>query len=87
MEEYMIMPKGAFLGWLLNNQERLNAALDNDESLEPFERCWEEICEIFGLDNTGENIELAFTRDFIVRHDLMYALASAWDKYKKKQKV
>ena len=50
---YTTTPKGSFLGWLLDNKDRLNAVLSGDDVIDQFCELWPEIASIFGLDNSG----------------------------------
>lgn len=48
-EMYEFTPKATFIGWLLNNQERINTAIDDDDHFEDFNDLYEEVAEIFGV--------------------------------------
>lgn len=79
-EIYTITPKGRFVAALACKESDMKKAVNEGDAFDVIDLIWPDMMKIFGLDDTGENIELNFTREFIGKHDLMYALTSEWAK-------
>lgn len=47
---YVLTPKGQFVKWLLNNQDRINVAIDADDHFDDFDDLYEEVAQIFGVE-------------------------------------
>lgn len=80
---YSITNKCRFYLWLHEWAETLADSIYDGSFEEVFDIAWPEVMEIFGLDDYGDNFELEFTRKFIIDNDMMFALGSSWDRYKR----
>lgn len=80
---YSITNKGRFYLWVRDWAEALADSIYDGSFEEALDASWPEVMEIFGLDDYGDNFELEFTRKFIADNDMMFALGSAWDRYKR----
>lgn len=50
---FLFTRKATFIGWLLNNQPRINTACDDDEHFDDFNDLYDEVSQIFGVNQTG----------------------------------
>ena len=82
-EIYELTPKGLLYGWILRHRDILSKALVDGGAEDILDVLWPAMMEIFEVDEVGDNIELAFTRKFIIDHDMMWELGTAWDRAKK----
>lgn len=49
---YVLTRKGVFTSWLLNNYERISAAVNDDNNFEDFDNLYEEVSHIFEIGET-----------------------------------
>ena len=80
---YILTPKGKFVATLTDKKDDLVKTLSDGDVFNAVDLIWPDMMAIFGLDNEGYNFELEFTRKFIIDNDMMFALGSAWDRYKR----